>query len=273
MAYTDVEARWQVLTAYTRAGLARTEKVLLILAPGDLDDSEVVARIDGGSGHVKAAHDSGQLRIERNTSMYLPDSSFDKDRQIDSYVTERDRACREGWSGIRVAADMSWALEPGVDSEEVVNYEASLEPLFADRRFVAICWYDQRRFSEHVVAATRGVHPMQVMERLDAVDVTRTRNGRRIAGSAEPANREEFVEALREALKQPDIPAPFHFELDLTDLCFMEAYCGWQLISFAAALPEGSKVTVRCGPLLELVLRGLGAATVPQLELSVEEDG
>ncbi|QUQ66660.1 MEDS: MEthanogen/methylotroph, DcmR Sensory domain [Kutzneria sp. CA-103260] len=271
MAFTDVEARWQVLTAYTRTGLAQAEKVLLILAPGDLDD-DVVARMDGSSDHVKEAHDSGQLTIERNTSMYLPDGSFDTERQLETYVTERDRASSDGWSGIRVAADMSWALQPGVDSEEIVNYEASLGPLFADRRFVAICWYDQRLFREHVVAATRAVHPIQVMERLDAIDVTRTQDGSRIAGSAELSTRGDFVDALREALKQPDAREPFHFELDLTDLCFMEAHCAWQLISFAAALPERSKVTLRCGPLLELVLRGLGAATVPQLELSVAED-
>ncbi len=173
---------------------------------------------------------------------------------------------------MRVAADMTWALQPGVDSEEVVDYEASVEPLFADPRLSAICWYDQRRFSDHVVAATRAVHPIQVMERLDAVDVTRTPNETRIAGSSELSTREEFTAALREALKQPDIRAPFHFELDLTDLCFMEAHCAWQLITFAAALPEGSKVTIRCGPLLELVLRGLGSDTVPQLQLSVQAD-
>ncbi|MBP2329416.1 hypothetical protein JOF56_009801 [Kibdelosporangium banguiense] len=273
MAFTDVEARWQVLTAYTRTGLVRGEKVLLVLGHSDLSDDDAVARMDDGSGHVESARDSGQLMITRNTSFYMPDGSFDKERQLETARTECDRAYREGWPGIRVAADMNWALEPGVDSEEVVDYEASLEPLFADSRYVAICWYDQRRFSDYTVGAMRAVHPLQVMERLDAVDVTQTRDGTRIAGSAELSTRGEFTEALREALKQqPDTHAPFHFELDLTDLTFMEAHCAWQLISFATSLPEGSKVTVRCGSLLELVLRGLGSADVPQLQLNVAEE-
>lgn len=272
MEYTDVEARWQVLTAYSRTGLARGEKVLLILDPGDLSDDDAVARMDGGSGQVEAARDSGQLVIERNTSIYLPDGRFDKERQVAVCATEIDRSRQEGWPGMRAAGDMSWALQPGVDIGEVENYEAAMEPLFADPRLIAICWYDQQRFSDYTVAAMREIHPIRVMERLDAVDVTRTPNGTRIAGSAELSTREEFINALHEALKQPDAQTPFHFELDLTDLCFMEAHCAWQLISFAASLPEGSKVTIRCGPLLELTLRGLGADTVPQLELSVEEE-
>jgi hypothetical protein len=272
MEFTDVEARWQVLTAYTRTGLAQDEKVVLVLSPDDLDDDDAVARLDGGTGHVKAARESGQLVIERNTPLYLPDGSFDRDRQISLYAAERDRACSEGWSGIRAAVDMNWALQPGVASEEVVDYEASVEPLFADGRFAAICWYDQHQFKDYLVASIREVHPIQVIERLDAIDITQTPDGSRIAGSAELSTRGEFISALRDALEQPDIHAPFHFELDLTDLSFMEAHCAWQLISLAASLPECSKVTVRCDQLLELVLRGLGSDTVPQLELSVEED-
>ncbi|UMP06781.1 MEDS domain-containing protein [Amycolatopsis sp. EV170708-02-1] len=272
LAFADVEARWQVLTTYTRTGLARGEKVLLILDPDDLGDDDVVAHMDCGSGHVEAARDSGQLVLERNTSVYLPDGRFDKDRQVATYAAVAESCKREGWPWLRGAADMSWALKPGVDFDEVVAYEAFFEPMLADSRLSAICWYDQRQFSDHMVAAVGAVHPIQVMERLDAVHVTRFPNGRRIAGSAELSTRAEFVEALRETLKQRDALASFHFELDLTDLCFMEAYCAGQLISFAAALPEGSKVTVRCGPMLELVLRSLGSDAVSQLRLSVQEE-
>jgi hypothetical protein len=69
---------------------------------------------------------------------------------------------------------------------------------------------------------------------------------------------------------QPELCTPFHFELDLRNLCFMEAHSAWQLISAAAALPEDSRVTIRCGPLLEVVVRGLGSGAVPQPILEVE---
>jgi hypothetical protein len=269
-AFTDDEAHWKVLTGYTRAGLAGEEKVLIFLDPNDLSYDEVVARMDCGIGDVAAAWDSGQLVLTRSSS-FFPDGRFDKQRQAETFEKEIERAREEGWSGLRNAGDMGWVLDQGLSDDEVVDYETSVESLFADGRFTAICWYDQRRFSDYLVAAATEVHPLQVLERLDAIDVVQTMTGGRIAGAAELPTREKFTEALHMVLERPESRGPFHFELDLTDLTFMEAHCAWQLISFAGSLPEGSKVVVSCGPVIELVLRGVGVDTVSQLELRVVE--
>lgn len=269
---TDSETPWQVLTAHTWTGLAKGEKVLIVMDPSDLSDDEAVARMDGGSGRVETARDSGQVVFNRNTSVYLPDGRFDMRRQLTTNAAVNEDAHSEGWPGLRYAADMSWALRPGVDGDMVVDYEATVAELFANRDVTAICWYDQLLFADYFVAAVRGVHPLQVMERLDAIDVKTTPTGGRIAGSAEPSTREEFVKVLRETLERPTGRGAAHFELDLTDLCFMEAHCAGQLISFAAGLPDDSTLTIHCGPLHDLVLHGLGAATVPQLRIRVEEE-
>lgn len=271
MAFTDMEAVWQVLTVFTRTGLARREKVLIRLDPADLGDDEAVARLDGGTGQAIAARRSGQLVLRRNTSGYLPDGRFDNARQLKTLTDEIELASIEGWSGLRGASDGSWALRPELTSGTILDYEACLESLTTDPRLLALCRYDRRRCSDYVLATACGCHPIQVMERLDALEVTNTPGGGRIAGSAEPSTREEFVEAVRGLLNRRVPWVPVYVELDLTDLCFMEAYCGWQLISFAGALPTYSKVTVRCGTVLELVLRGLGCDQVPQLALRVEE--
>lgn len=275
MDFTDVEARWEVLTSYTRSGMARGEKVMLVLDPNDLSDDDAVARVDGGDGQAEAARQSGQLVVDRNTSVYLPDGRFDRDRQFHRYSAAGERAQQEGFPALRLGADMTWASRAGVDDDTMVDYESFIEPLFepllVDPRFVAICWYDRRHFSDYLVAAMRRVHPLQVLERLDALDVTPVGDGLRIAGSAEPATRQEFTDTLREALLQRSGSGPVRFELDLTDVCYMEAHCAWQLVDFAAALPENSRVVVRCGSMLEMVLQGLGADNIPQLELSVED--
>lgn len=266
------QSPWKVFTAYTRTSLARREKVLLVMDPDDLTDDEVVALLDQGSGQAVAARDSGQLALKRNTEMYVPDGRFDKRRTIDAYGAEVNGAYSEGWSGLRIAADMSWAPRVHLDQERLLDYEASVAPLFADPLFTAICWYDRQRFGDDLAAGIAKVHPLRVMERLDALEVTGTPDGGRIAGTAELSTRTEFVEALREALERRDDSGPSHFVLDLRDLCFMEAHCAWQLISLAASLPPGSDVTVRCGELLGLVLEQLGAGEVPQLVVSVEGD-
>ncbi|MDX2598837.1 MEDS domain-containing protein [Streptomyces caniscabiei] len=267
------ESPWKVFTAYTRTSLARGEKVLLVMDPDDMSDDEVVALLDRGSGQVAAARDDGQLSVRRNTEIYVPDGRFEERRTIDTYAAEVDRACDEGWAGLRVTADMSWAPRVNLGHDRLLDYEASVAPLFADPLFTAICWYDRQRFDDALTSRVGKVHPLRVMERLDSLEVIGTPDGGRMAGTAELGTRSEFVEALREALEHRDDSGPSHFVLDLRDLCFMEAHCAWQLISLAASLPAGSEVTVRCGELLGLVLEQLGADEVPQLLVRVEGDG
>lgn len=268
----DGESPWKVFTAYTRTSLARGEKILLVMDPDDLSDDEVVSLLDRGGGQVVTARASGQLSLKRNTEMYVPDGRFLEQRTIDAYTAEVDRAFSEGWSGLRVTADMSWASRVNLDQDRLLDYEASVASLFTDPLFTAICWYDRRRFGDGMAADVGKVHPLRVMERLDALDVTESPDGGRIAGSAEPSTRTEFVEALREALERREDSGPRRVVLDLRDLCFMEAHCAWQLISLASSLPTGSELTVRCGELLGLVLDQLGAVEVPQLVVSVEEE-
>ncbi|WP_060887091.1 MEDS domain-containing protein [Streptomyces caniscabiei] len=267
------ESPWKVFTAYTRTSLARGEKVLLVMDPDDMSDDEVVALLDRGSGQVAAARDDGQLSVRRNTEIYVPDGRFEERRTIDTYAAEVDRACDDGWAGLRVTADMSWAPRVNLGHDRLLDYEASVAPLFADPLFTAICWYDRQRFDDALTSRVGKVHPLRVMERLDSLEVIGTPDGGRMAGTAELGTRSEFVEALREALEHRDDSGPSHFVLDLRDLCFMEAHCAWQLISLAASLPPGSEVTVRCGELLGLVLEQLGADEVPQLLVRVEGDG
>lgn len=266
----DGESTWKVFTAYTRTSLARGEKVLLVMDPDDLHDDEVVSLLDRGSGQVVTARASGQLSLKRNTEMYVPDGRFREQRTIDAYTAEVDRAFSEGWSGLRVTADMGWALRVNLDQDRLLDYEASVAPLFTDPLFTAICWYDRQRFGDGMAADAGKVHPLRVMERLDALDVTESPDGGRIAGTAELSTRTGFVEALRDALERREDSGPRRLVLDLRDLCFMEAHCAWQLISLASSLPTGSELTVRCGELLGLVLQQLGADEVPQLVVSVE---
>ncbi|CCK30271.1 hypothetical protein BN159_5892 [Streptomyces davaonensis JCM 4913] len=246
----DGESSWAVFTAYTRTSLARREKVLLVIDPDDLQDDEVVALLDQSGTGASAARASGQLALKRTPQMYLPDGRFRKERTIELYRAEVERAHEEGWAGLRVAADMGWAPRAGLAEEVLLDYEASVAPLFADPLFTAICWYDRQRFGRGLLDGVARLHPLRVAET--------------------SGTRADFVETLREAVAaRQDTSRPTRITLDLRDLCFMEAHCAWQLISLAGSLPRGSEVTVHCGELLALVLRQLGADNAPQLVLDV----
>ncbi|MER7573722.1 MEDS domain-containing protein [Streptomyces sp. NPDC126514] len=249
----DGESAWAVFTAYTRTSLARREKVLLVLDPDGLQDDEVVALLDRDGSGAAEARSCGQLSLKRTPQMYLPDGAFHRERTIEAYRGEVDGAYAEGWSGLRVAVDMGWAAKAGIDSDRLLDYEASVAPLFADPLFTAVCWYDRRRFGNTLLDGMARTHPLRVTEH--------------------PGTRTDYVEILREAVSHPHPAGPARIALDLRDVCFMEAHCAWQLIDLAGSLPPGSEVTVRCGELLALVLRQLGADRAPQLVLDVALEG
>lgn len=265
----DAQAHWQVLTAYTRTGLTRGEKVMVVLDPADVGDDDALARLDGGTGQAEDAWRSGQLEILRNTAVYVPDGSFSKERQFRLYSGELERVRTEGRTGLRVGADMAWGQRAGVSDDQLIDYEAFMKPLFVDPRLTAMCWYSRHQYTDHLVAAMRTVHPLQVMTHLHALEVTRTDGGACIAGSAAPGTHEEFTDTLRTLLSRRSDTgsAPLRYELDLTGLYYMETGAAWQLIGFARGLPDGDTLDVRCGPILEAVLRGLGSDDVRQLRL------
>ncbi|WP_405767908.1 MEDS domain-containing protein [Streptomyces sp. NBC_01538] len=238
----DAQAHWQVLTAYTRTGLTRGEKVMVVLDPADVGDDDALARLDTGTGQAEAACRSGQLEIVRNTAVYVPDGSFSRERQFRLYSDELERARAEGRTGLRVGADMAWGRRAGVSDAQLLDYEAFMEPLFVDPRLTAMCWYSRHQYADHLVAAMRTVHPLQVLTHLDALEVTRA-----------------------------DDSSPLRYSLDLTDLCYMEIHAAWQLVCFARELPEGETLEIRCGPILEAVFRGLGSDGVRQLRLRTED--
>jgi hypothetical protein len=270
--FTDVEARWEVLTVYTKSGLARGEKVMVVLDPHDLGDDDALARLDGGGGRARQASSTGQLVIGRTTDVYIPDGRLDSKRQVAAYGAALAQTRQEGYTGLRVGGDAAFAPQAGIDDDQLADYEMSVGPLFADRDLTALCWYDRKQFSEHVVATTRKIHPLRVMEQLGALEVTRSPEGGRIAGTADADTRAEFTEALDELLRQQPALPGLRYELDLTDLCYIESHCAWQLIEFAAGLPDDHLLIVRCGPTLEMALRGIGADDEPRLRLLVADD-
>ncbi|WP_030434568.1 MEDS domain-containing protein [Actinoplanes subtropicus] len=267
LATGDHEARWELLTAYTQAGFTRGERVMLILDPDDLSDDDAVARLDAGTGRAPAAARAGQLDLSRNVDVYVPDGKLSKTRMLRAMNQAWEAAAGAGYAGVRAGGDMRWAQRAGVPDDEVVDYEAFMANLFVDPRFVGLCWYDRITCSDHLVAATLDVHPLQVMERLDTLEVTSSADGVRVAGRVGEANRAGLAAQLGDLVAGGSSGGPVRFDLDLTDLLFIEAHYACQFIEFAAALPAEARLAVRCGSTLAAVLRGLGAGDVPQLEL------
>jgi hypothetical protein len=252
------EDRWAVRAAFTIAGLALGERVVLFTDRGT-PPLHALARLSDHGVPAQRCAAGGRLTVSPQSPGYDPvTGSFDPDARTAILSAGSAEARRRGFTGMRVAADMSWAadLPPG----QLAAYEADLTPRFARSGFTAICEYDRAAFPPPLLADMRAVHPLAVLPSIGALHTDRAGSCLRLVGNADLATRSDFDLALRTAFAADPPPAV----LDLTPLSFLDAHCATTLLH----LPPGT--TLRCTPAQHRMLRICGADEAEGIVVRVE---
>lgn len=154
-AYGSADARRRMVTDYLREGLRRNEK-LYFVAP----DPEKRLRKDLAlpDPEVRTLLQSGRLSLLPVEVAYLPNGEFDADTRLSTYVDLTRAAVREGFAGLRVAADAtSVAVDPRA-MERFASYELRAGVLAAQMPFAALCLYDRRECGHEAIEMLHTVH-------------------------------------------------------------------------------------------------------------------
>lgn len=254
LGFQDEDDRWEIRAAFTAIGLARGERVLLLTGPGTPPD-EAVTRLTARGIRAADALRHGALVITPAVPGY--DTAA-------AWTALTNAAHGQGFSGLRAAGDMSWALGPGLDSDRLLGHETAMTPVLAGLGLTAICEYDERRCAASLLDRVRAAHPVCVHPRHGSLRAEHTGRTLALRGDADLATRDEFELAVRHAFAAPYGPPT---RVDLTRLSFIDARCASVLIRHAASLGPADRVTIHCPRLHARTLRLCGAAEVPQLLL------
>ncbi len=132
-----------VMTQTVSAGLDAGDKIMLFVE--SLLPIAVRAGLERSVAASVAAR-PGQVQVLSGRDAYLPAGRFEPARVIDSLVGHIEQAGRDGYRGLRLVGDMTWALSepPGVD--QLAGYEAQVNQLYMDGRALGVCLYDRRAF-------------------------------------------------------------------------------------------------------------------------------
>ncbi len=159
--YETDEERRMVLALVMRQGLERGEKASLI---GDIQGSQALLdQMQDDGLEVSPYLSSGQLGVMSFDETYMREGVFDSDKMIALLETETDRALTQGYSGLRVTGDMSWALKTPPGSEQIINYEAKLNEFFPGSKCIGICQYDKRLFPPAMLMDVLATHPLAII--------------------------------------------------------------------------------------------------------------
>lgn len=228
--YSSGAEQADVLETFVDAALNANDRLLYV---GDREHGERGLKAYGTAG--ARALSSGQFLIEDSDNTYMAGGRFDAARMLAHYGGAVDAAIADGYSGLRVAADMGWAVR-GLDRKDgLVQYERAINQALGGRAAVVLCQFDRRLFDDEVLVAltaahTHTAHPEPLHQSMQ-LRVARTYepHGVQAFGEIDVSSRAAFREALLRVASSPES----RMVIDLRGVQYLDAGSVGAIVSAA----------------------------------------
>lgn len=160
--YASPAEQFAVVVPFIRLGLERREKCLYIV--DDNTPQAVSAALQQGGVELEAASRSGALKIVNKHETFVRQGYFDPEFMLQYWERATEMARAGGFAGLRVAGEMTWALQGHIGSERLGEYLAKLNNAVLQHDLVAIWQYNHRRFSAEQIWEVLQTHPRMITE-------------------------------------------------------------------------------------------------------------
>jgi hypothetical protein len=155
--YRDEDEKRHFIARYLAEGLAKGERVVYLADEGDADSVRawLAEELEFEGSEVEL----GGFEVFDALESYCPQGYFSIQAMLTKLGGMLDDSEAEGCPGLRVTAEMTWALRGIPGSEGLMEYEARVGELMAARPFSAVCQYDARRFGGRTLYHVLQTHP------------------------------------------------------------------------------------------------------------------
>ncbi|MFO7708774.1 MAG: MEDS domain-containing protein [Desulfobacterales bacterium] len=147
-----------LLAPFMRHGIERHEKLIYLTDARRAE--QILAYLSADGVPVGPYVQGGQIRIQGADAFCGCEGEDDPEGLISRLTAETGRAEAEGYSGLRVTAEMSRALKGPCGSERLIAAESALNAFFPGSGCLALCQYDRRRFDPQVLQGVLEAHPL-----------------------------------------------------------------------------------------------------------------
>jgi anti-anti-sigma regulatory factor len=219
--FDDDDERLDTVARFVATGVARRHRVLYFTE--SLTPREVLAGLGDRDIDVDPLLSTGQLGVVPAAESYLAGGEFQADAMVSLVAQHVDQARRDGYTGLRLAGDMTWALRDGDDVAELSRYEAQLNHLLLDGGLLVLCLYDRRAFSRRQLDPLASAHPSTAdlsgsAEWSPMLRIRRTPQRVHLVGEADISNRAAFAAVLARLSEGH----PCSTGLDISELTFTD---------------------------------------------------
>jgi anti-anti-sigma factor len=270
LTFSDADERLDIVAAFVLDGLKSGQKV--VCYTDQVSPEALTGQLVDRGLPVGDAVAAGRLEMSSAGESYLAGGVFAADRVIDSLAAQISRSEREGYSGLRVSADMCWALRPVAGLEDLIAFETQVARLFAGGRAIAVCQYDRDCFDPVTLSSITAAHGRVVAavtyfdDALLRVCRQHIPPGIRVAGEIDFRHADVLANAVGEAVRLDE-----HVHVNLAQLRFMDAAAAGVIVQAAVGLAADQRMTVICQPLVAKVFHAFGAADARRLRIVVRD--
>jgi anti-anti-sigma regulatory factor len=271
LTFGEPEELADLTAAFIRDGLASGLKVMWL---SDASVAGAVAELARRGIDPGPALESGQMTAAGCEGRLLSGQAFRADAAVGWLAGQLESCRREGFPGLRVAVDMSWALRPVAGVEELPRFEEGIAAVLAGSTAAVLCQYDRDKFDPVTLASVAGFHTRSVAAATYHADVLLricrqyAPPGIRIAGELDYQAAEPLALALAEAVRLGG-----DITVNMTALAFIDARCSVMVADAArTAAAANRRVTLWCQPEVAAGFARLGLAAVPGVMLVTDND-
>jgi hypothetical protein len=270
LTFGEPEDLLDLTAAFIRDGLAGGLKVVwLSETPPDRTAAELALR----GIAVESALASGQMAAAGYEGRLLAGQVFSAGQAI-SWLTQEMDSCRaQGFPGLRLALDMSWALRPVSGVEQLPEFEEKVAGALTGTTVSVLCQYDRERFDPVTLALVGAFHTRSVAAATYHASVMLricrqyAPAGIRLAGELDYQAADALALALTEAIRlDGDVT------VNMVPLAFIDVTCSRMILDAARGLPAPRRMILRCRPGLAARLVLLGAGGIPGVSLVTIDD-
>lgn len=106
----------------------------------------------------------GALEIHSEDELYFPNRKFEPHAMRDMLMRSLDDAVGKGFTGLRTAGELSWAVDGRNECDRLVDYEHMVQQCFPGRRAIGLCQYDMNKFAPEILASVIEAHRSHISE-------------------------------------------------------------------------------------------------------------
>ncbi|HWG02610.1 MAG TPA: MEDS domain-containing protein [Trebonia sp.] len=266
LTFGETEELFDLTAAFVRDGLAAGLKVMWL---SDAGPGIAVKELTRRGVAVEPALSAGQLAADGCEERFLSGWSFSADAAVGWLSGQLAASRQQGFPGLRIAVDMSWALRPVSGVEELPRFEEGIAAALSGTTASVLCQYDRERFDPVTLASVGGFHTRSVAAATYYADAKLricrqyAPPGIRIAGEIDFQSAEPLAQALAEEVRLDGDET-----VNMASLAFIDARCTMMIAEAVRTMAAaGRKVTLRCPPEVAPGFARLGVADVPGLRL------